>query len=104
MGVAAEGPEAARLFRDYAVEVERLAAQGAQVIVLPEKLGVAVDPDTKETDTFFQSLADKTKSKIVVGLIHVSPPVKYNEARVYAPGATLQSYDKHHMLPPLNPS
>jgi len=35
-----------------------------------------------------------------VGLIHASPPVKYNEARVYAPGATLQSYDKHHMLPP----
>ncbi len=100
VGVAAEGPEAARLFRDYAVEVERLAAQGAQVIVLPEKLGVAVEPDTKETDTFFQSLADKTKSKIVVGLIHVSPPVKYNEARVYAPGAMLQSYDKHHMLPP----
>jgi apolipoprotein N-acyltransferase len=98
--VAAEGRETARLFRDYAVEVERLAAQGAQVIVLPEKLGVAVDPDTKETDTFFQSLADKTKSKIVVGLIHVSPPVKYNEARVYAPEATLQSYDKHHMLPP----
>jgi apolipoprotein N-acyltransferase len=98
--VAAEGPETARLFRDYAVEVERLAAQGAQVIVLPEKLGVAVDPDTKETDTFFQSLADKTKSKIVVGLIHVSPPVKYNEARVYAPEATLQSYAKHHMLPP----
>jgi apolipoprotein N-acyltransferase len=98
--VAPEGRETARLFRDYAVEVERLAAQGAQVIVLPEKLGVAVDPDTKETDTFFQALADKTKSKVVVGLIHVSPPVKYNEARVYAPEATLQSYDKHHMLPP----
>jgi len=101
--VAAEGLYTARLFRDYGVEVERLAAQGAQVIVLPEKLGVAVDPDTK-TDTFFQSLADKTKSKIVVGLIHVSPPVKYNEARVYAPGAMLQSYDKHHMLPPFESS
>jgi len=98
--VAAEGSETARLFRDYAFQVERLAAQGAQAIVLPEKLGVAVDPDIKETDTFFQSLADKTKSKIIVGLIHVSPPVKYNEARVYAPEATLQSYAKHHMLPP----
>ena len=102
--VAAEGSETARLFRDYAVEVERLAAQGAQVIVLPEKLGVAVDPHTKETDTFFQSVADKTNSKIVVGMIHVSQPVKYNEARVYTPGATLQSYAKHHMLPPFESS
>jgi apolipoprotein N-acyltransferase len=98
--VADEGPEAARLFRDYAAAAEGLAARGAQVIVLPEKLGVAVDPDTGETDALFQSLADKTKSTIVVGLVHVSPPIKYNEARVYAPGVPLQSYDKHHMLPP----
>ena len=98
--VADEGRETARLFREYAVETERLAARGAQVIVLPEKLGVTVDPDAKETDALFQSLADKTKSQIVVGLIHVSPPVKYNEALVYTPGAPVQSYDKHHMLPP----
>ena len=26
--------------------------------------------------------------------------MKYNQARVYAPGAPLLSYDKHHMLPP----
>ena len=98
--VADEGSKTARLFRDYAVEVEELSTRGAQVIVLPEKLGVAVDPDTTVTDEFFQSLADQTKSLIVVGLIRVSPPVKYSEARVYAPGAPLQSYDKHHMLPP----
>jgi apolipoprotein N-acyltransferase len=98
--VADEGSKTARLFRDYAVEVEELSTRGAQVIVLPEKLGVAVDPDTRDTDAFFQSLADETKSQIVVGLIRVSPPAKYNEARVYAPGALLQSYDKHHMLPP----
>jgi apolipoprotein N-acyltransferase len=98
--IADEGSKTARLLRDYAVEVEELSIRGAQVIVLPEKLGVAVDPDSGETDALFQSVADKTKSRIVVGLIHVSPPVKYNEARVYAPGAPLQSYDKHHMLPP----
>jgi apolipoprotein N-acyltransferase len=67
--------------------------------VLPEKLGVVVDPDTKDADARFQSLADKTKTVIVVGLIHVSPAVKYNQARVYAPGAPVLIYDKHHMLP-----
>jgi apolipoprotein N-acyltransferase len=97
--VADEGTKTERLFRAYAAAAEGLAARGAQVIVLPEKLGVAVDPDTKGIDAIFQSLADKTKSRIVVGLIEVSPPVKYNRARVYAPGAPLLRYDKHHMLP-----
>lgn len=97
--VADEGPETTRLFRDYAAAAEGLATRGAQVIVLPEKLGVAVDPDTGETDVLFQSLADKTNSTIVVGLVHVAPPTKYNEARVYAPGAPMRSYDKQHMLP-----
>jgi len=100
VNVADEGSETARLFRQYAAEAESLAARGAQVIVLPEKLGVTVDPDTKETDALFQSLADKTNSKIVVGLVHVSPPVKYNRALIYAPEAPRQTYDKHHMLPP----
>jgi hypothetical protein len=43
--------------------------RGAQVIVLPEKLGVAMDPENKGIDVIFQSLVDKTKSKIVVGVI-----------------------------------
>jgi apolipoprotein N-acyltransferase len=97
--VADEGTKTERLFRDYAAAAEGLAARGAQVIVLPEKLGVAVDPDNKGIDAIFQSLADKTKAKIVVGLIEVSPPVKYNRARVYTARAPLLTYDKHHMLP-----
>jgi apolipoprotein N-acyltransferase len=98
--VANGGAETERLFRDYAVAAEGLATRGAQVIVLPEKLGVVVGPATKQIDEFLQSLADKTKSMIVVGIVHVSPPEKYNQARVYTPGAAVQSYDKHHMLPP----
>jgi apolipoprotein N-acyltransferase len=102
--VADDGAETTRLFRDYATAAEGLAARGAHVIVLPEKLGVAVDPDIRETDALFQSLADKTNSTIVVGLVHVSPPTKYNEARVYAPGVPMRSYDKQHMLPPFESS
>ena len=110
--VAAEGAETERLFRAYAGEVEKLAAAGSQVIVLPEKLAVVADSDTRVTDAIFQSLADKTRSTIIVGLVHVSSllpprPVKYNQARVYAPRAPVLSYNKHHLLPPfesrLNP-
>lgn len=97
--VANEGAETEKLFRDYAVEAQNLAARGAQVIVLPEKLGVIVDPDTS-ADATFQSLADRTKSTIVAGVVHVSQPLKFNQARVYEPFTPVQTYDKHHMLPP----
>lgn len=97
--VAPEGPRTAQLFRDYAPSVESLVEQGARVVVLPEKLGVMADPDPESTDAFFQALADKTKADIVVGMVHVSPAVRRNQARVYAAGAAVRSYDKHHMLP-----
>jgi apolipoprotein N-acyltransferase len=100
VNVADEGAATQRLFREYAGQAERLAARGAQVIVLPEKLGVIVDPDTKGADSIFQAVADKTQATIVAGLIHVSHPLRYNQARVYAPGVPVLSYDKHHMLPP----
>jgi apolipoprotein N-acyltransferase len=101
VGIADEGAETARLFRDYAGRIEELAAAGAQVIVLPEKLGVVADPGDEAANAVFQSLANKTKSTIVVGLLHVTPSARYNEARIYSPGAQELSYDKHHMLPPI---
>ena len=105
--VADAGAPTADLFKAYAPSVAALAAQGADVVVLPEKLGVAVDPDTKAVDAELQSLAEETHVRIVAGLIRVVPPsatnlvkLRYNEARVYTPGAPLLSYDKQHMLPP----
>jgi apolipoprotein N-acyltransferase len=98
--VASPGTDTQRLFRAYSAVAENLAAQGAQIIVLPEKLGIAVTPDTGATDDLFQSLTDKTGSTIVVGLVHSSPPLKYNEARVYTPSGPTLSYEKHHLLPP----
>jgi apolipoprotein N-acyltransferase len=58
-----------------------------------------VDPHTREVDARWQALADRIGAEIVVGLIRVSPPVKYNEARVYRPGQPVLSYEKEHMLP-----
>jgi apolipoprotein N-acyltransferase len=98
--VTDEGAPTERLFHDYAVEAEKLAARGAQAIVLPEKLGVIVDPNIGNGDALFQSVADKTGTTIVVGSVHVAAPYTYNEARVYAPQVQVASYDKHHMLPP----
>jgi apolipoprotein N-acyltransferase len=98
--IADEGTETARLFHDYAVPAEALAAQGAQIIVLPEKLGVVVEERAAATDALFQLLADKTGAEIVVGLVFVNSLAEYNQARVYTPHATVVSYNKHHLLPP----
>ena len=99
--VAAAGDQTERLLRDYSAQAETLAARGAKVIVLPEHLGEVVDPNTASTDHLFQSLADKTKATIIVGLAHTYPQVMYNQARAYAPGVQVLSYEKHHLLPPV---
>lgn len=99
-GVAAPGADAEQLFRNYAAVAAKLAAQGAQVIVIPENLGVVVDPNTGATDAIFQSLADKTHATVVVGVGHVESAAKFNEARVYTPASPVQLYAKHHLLPP----
>ena len=105
--VADEGAPTARLFQAYAKPVAELARQGAQVVVLPEKLGVAVEPDTKALDAELQSLAEQAHVRVVAGIVRIVPPsatnpvkLRYNEARVYTPGLPVASYDKEHMLPP----
>lgn len=98
--VADPGVPTARLMSQYAIEATKLVAQGAQVIVLPEKLAVIVDPDTQALDTQYQSLSDLARVPVVAGFIHVVPPLKYNEARLYTPRAPVQTYDKEHLLPP----
>jgi apolipoprotein N-acyltransferase len=98
--VAAHGADTQRLFESYAAEAERLAADGAQVIVLPEKLGAVLDAENASADPIFQTLADRTGATIVVGEVQVSGAAKYNQARIYQPHAAVLSYDKEHMLPP----
>jgi apolipoprotein N-acyltransferase len=94
------GPDTERLFSDYARATEKLATNGAQAIVLPEKLGVTLEGKSDATDAILQSVATRTKATVIAGVVHVNPPAKYNEARIYVPGLAVQRYDKEHMLPP----
>ena len=94
------GADADRLFHDYALQAEKLAAQGARAIVIPEKLAVVTDSTLEGTNAIFQAISDKTGAVVVVGVVRVSPPKKYNRALIYSPGTQSRSYDKHHMLPP----
>jgi apolipoprotein N-acyltransferase len=94
------GPDTERLFSDYAREADKLAANGARIVVMPEKLGVTLEGKTSATDAILQSLATQTKTTVVAGVLHVDAPVKYNEARIYVPGSAVRRYHKEHMLPP----
>jgi apolipoprotein N-acyltransferase len=94
------GADTERLFRDYAREAEKLTANGAQVIVMPEKLGVMLEGKSTGTDAMLQSVASQTGATIIAGVVDVDAPVKYNEARIYVPESSMQRYDKEHMLPP----
>jgi apolipoprotein N-acyltransferase len=98
--VADPGADTERLFRDYAGQAGKLAAEGAQAIVIPEKVGVTLQGKAEGTDAILQSVASRTGATIVAGVVHVNAQVKYNEARIYTPGSDVQRYDKEHMLPP----
>ena len=98
--IPARGAETNRLFALYAQQAEQLAARGAQVIVLPEKIGVVLNSDGESADSIFRSVADRTGATVVVGEVSVAPPARYIRARIYSPHARVLTYDKHHLLPP----
>jgi apolipoprotein N-acyltransferase len=94
------GADTERLFRDYARQASRLTSEGAQAIVMPEKLGVTLEGKAAGTDAVLQAAASQAGATIVAGVVDVDAPAKYNQARIYTPDADVQHYDKEHMLPP----
>ena len=98
--ITQEPSETARLLQAYASQAQNLAAQGAQAIVIPEKVAVVRDSDLPQIDPLLQSTADRSGAVIIVGVVHIASDAKWNEARIYRPSRPIQVYEKHHMLPP----
>jgi apolipoprotein N-acyltransferase len=88
------------LIKKYADQAERLVRQGSQIVLMPEKIGLMLDRDTKTLDPGLQSVADRTGATLVIGVLHVVGRDSFNEARIYAPYQPVVTYDKQHMLPP----
>ncbi|HTW46371.1 MAG TPA: nitrilase-related carbon-nitrogen hydrolase [Acidobacteriaceae bacterium] len=86
-----------RLVAAYAEQIPTLAAQGAQAIVIPEKIG-RIDPgDLPAADAILEKIAKVSHVWILAGFQHMP---NLNEARLYSPEGTLAAtYEKHHMLP-----
>ena len=97
---ADEATDMQELIKSYAEQAERLARQGAKIVLMPEKTGLLLDSDSRTMDLVLQSVADRTGATLVIGVLHVVARDSFNEARIYTPDRPIATYDKQHMLPP----
>lgn len=98
--VASAGAPTEHLLDAYASAIQSLAGQGAQAIVLPEKIGLMNDSATSAEDAVLQRLADQTGTTIVAGFDREAAVEARNQARIYRPSAPVLTYNKEHLLPP----
>src|SRR5579862_5568189 len=90
--------KASDLLTYYASQIPNAAAQGAQVVVMPEKIvGVTAD----DRDALTKILADAARAShlwIVAGVNELGHP-HYNAAWIFAPDGTMRgAYDKHYFV------
>lgn len=91
---------AMRLMADYAEQAKRLAQRGAEIVVLPEMTAVIRDSISGEVDRLFKETARAAHVEVLLGVLHVTSNVAYNEARLYSASGTLDAvYRKHHLVP-----
>ncbi|RDS79684.1 hypothetical protein DWU98_16600 [Dyella monticola] len=98
--VAHKGLPTQHLLQAYADEAAALAARGATVVVMPEKIGSVADGESPASDAVLQTTADRSNVIVVAGLDRMATNAEYNAARVYIPHAAPMEYHKEHMLPP----
>jgi len=97
-----EAADAAPVLELYAPMVRKLASEGAQVIVLPEKL-IGVRPKYEpEMISGFAQMASANHVWLVAGLNEIEPLPKRNLAIVISPAGDIAArYYKHHPIPDL---
>ena len=100
------GPEeqGLALLREYADAIQNVTPSGTQVIVLPEKIARITENNLPRVDAMFSEAAVAVHSAIVVGLVRKAEGGGFNSARFYgADGKLVDNYDKHHLLPGVEP-
>jgi apolipoprotein N-acyltransferase len=101
IGVKASASYASNILADYDRRVAALAAQGAEVVVLPEKIAVLALPLAPQWQQHFSDLARQNRIWLEVGIAIDDGKSPVNWAWLFSPdGALAASYEKHHMAPP----
>jgi apolipoprotein N-acyltransferase len=95
--------QALQLLHEYADEVRRVTPAGAEAAVLPEKIARVSESALPQVDALFSSAATATNAAIVLGLVRRTPSDAFNSARFYSPAGKEANYDKHHLLPGVEP-
>ena len=101
IGPATPPARAQAIWDQYARHVERLAGQGARLVLLPEKIAVLAPAQADAVRRRFQALARGTGAWITVGIGVQDAAGRRNLAWLFAPdGSAPVSYQKHHLAPP----
>jgi apolipoprotein N-acyltransferase len=96
--------QALQLLNDYADEIQRVTPDGAQAVVLPEKIARLGEGALVEVDSLFSSAATATHAAIVLGLVRKTSLGAFNSSRFYSANGKLEAnYDKHHLIPAVEP-
>ena len=101
IGLKASAPYVSNILAEYDKSAAALAAQGAHVIVLPEKIAFITPAKALEWQQHFSALAleNRVWLEVSVGIYDGKNP--RNWAWLFSPdGALASSYEKHHMAPP----
>jgi len=101
IGPHASAAYASRILAGYDNLVQALAAQGAQIVVLPEKIAVLLPANALDWQHHFSSLARQNHVWIEVGIGIDDGRSPTNWAWLFtSQGELASSYEKHHIAPP----
>lgn len=102
IGAQTPAAHAATILRYYEAHVAALAAQGAQVVVLPEKIGgLLTAAQAHRWQQQFSGWAARYHVWLVAGVGVAAGPRHLNLAWLFTPAGKLTPpYQKHHLAPP----
>jgi apolipoprotein N-acyltransferase len=101
IGLQATGKYVANILRQYADHVASLAARGAQIIVLPEKIAVVTLSDSQAWQQQLGAMAAARKVWLLAGIGVKDSDALRNLAWLFAPdGRQVATYEKQHLAPP----
>lgn len=96
-GLPIDEPSGRDLLARYVPRVSGLAARGARIVVLPEKVFAVTDA----TLPLLVDALQQAEARVVVGAVLRRAGTASNVALVLDPSGTIRTYEKQHLIPGL---
>ena len=101
IGLRASASYSGNIISAYDQRIAALAAQGAQIVVLPEKIAMLSPSTAIDQQHHFSTVARQNHVWLEVGVGIYDGRTLTNWSWLFAPGGALAAtYEKHHMAPP----